>query len=80
MKWLMEILNIYLEEQLLTKYCLKKHLILLKNTKDDEYQRGLASMVYKFFVKTSACDAAKNENLSNQELAEEVNKPIISKV
>ena len=37
-------------------------------------------MVYKFFVKTSACDAAKNENLSNQELAEEVNKPIISKV
>ena len=30
MIWFMEILNIYLEEQLVIKYYVKKHLLLLK--------------------------------------------------
>ena len=30
MTWFMKILKIYLEEQLLIKYCMIKHLILLK--------------------------------------------------
>ena len=47
-------------------------------------QRGLVSMVYKFFDKISAltCGASKNENLTNQsplDLAEELRKPIIKK-
>ena len=41
------------------------------NPKYDEYQRGLASMVYKFFDKKSASGGGiKNEIMSNQELAE----------
>ena len=44
MTWLMEILKIYLEEQLLIKYCVIKHLILLKIRKIYGYQRGLASV------------------------------------
>ena len=57
----MEILKIYQEEQFLIKCYLIKHLILLKNPKDDGYQRGLTSLVYIYFDKhisssnTSAC-------------------------
>ena len=43
----------------------------------DGYQRGVASMVCKFFGKNTSGGTAKNENISNKELAEEVNKPII---
>ena len=39
-------------------------------------QRGLASMVYKFFDK-KASSVIKNENISNKGLAEELQKPII---
>ena len=57
------------------------------NPKYHGYQRGLASMVYNFFdKKTSATRANKfagsgieNENLSDQQLAEELHKPIIRK-
>ena len=66
-----------------------------KNPKYDRYQRGLASMVYKFFDKKSALftrpetlatrdksasgSGIKNENMLNKELAEELRKPIIRK-
>ena len=43
----MDILKIYLEQQLLIKYYLIKHLILLKIPKYDGDQFELASMVYK---------------------------------
>ena len=72
-----------------------KHLTLLKYLKYDRYQRGLTSVVYKFFdKKTSATRAQsetlatqnkftgsciKNENISNNKLAEELLKPIIRK-
>ena len=64
---------------------------IAKDTKYDGYQRGLASMVYKFFDKKSASLADKstkgsgvttltNKSLSqNQQLAEELHKPIIRK-
>ena len=50
-----------------------------KTLKYSGYQRSLASMVYKCFDKKTAGGAAKNENMSNKELAEELHKPIIRK-
>ena len=43
----------------------------------DGYQRGLASMVYKFFDKKSIGSGISNE--PNYQLAEELHKPIIRK-
>ena len=39
---------------------------IAKNPKYDGYQRGLASMVYKFFDKKTSGSGIKNENISNQ--------------
>ena len=50
-----------------------------KNSKYDEYQRGLASMVYKCFDKKDSGRAIKKEIISNKEVAEESHKPIIRK-
>ena len=51
--------------------------------KYDEYQRELASMVYKFFDKKSVGSGAKRVNTKitpqNEQLAEELHKPIIRK-
>ena len=44
---------------------------IAKNPKHDGYQRGLASIVYRFI---------KNENISNKELAEVLHKRIIRKL
>ena len=52
---------------------------IAKNPKYDRYQRGLASMVYKFFDKKTSGGGIKNENISNKELAEDLHKPIIRK-
>ena len=49
---------------------------IAKNPKYDGYQRGLASMVYKFFDKKSA-DSGVNTNVNNEKLAEELHEPII---
>ena len=43
---------------------------IAKNLKYDGYQRGLASMVYKFFDKKVSGSGIKTENISNKELAE----------
>ena len=40
---------------------------------------GLASMVYNFFDKKTPGCGIKNENMSDQQLAEELHKPIIKK-
>ena len=37
---------------------------IAKNPKFDEYQRDLASMVYKFFDKKTSDSGIKNENMS----------------
>ena len=61
---------------------------IAKNPKYDGYQRGLASMVYKFFDKKSASlpdksvsgsGVANNEIKQNLQLAKELHKPIIRK-
>ena len=45
--------------------------------KYDRYQRGLASMVYKFFDKKSTGNGIKS--MSNKKIADELQQPIISK-
>ena len=49
----------------------------MQKPKYDGYKRGLASMVYKFFEKGTSGSGIKNENFSDQQLAEELRKPII---
>ena len=49
-----------------------------KDPKYDGYQRGLASMVHKFFNKKAAGSSIKFMP-QNQQLAEELHKPIIRK-
>ena len=50
---------------------------IAKNSKYDGYQRGLASMVYKFFDKKSKGGGIANE--PNYQQANELHKPIIRK-
>ena len=56
---------------------------IAKDPKYDGYQRGLANMVYKLFDKKSKGSGTKQVNTKltpqNQQLAEELHKPIISK-
>ena len=52
---------------------------IAKNPKYDGYQRGPASMVYKFFDKRASGSGIKNEIISNKELVEELHKSIIRK-
>ena len=52
---------------------------IAKNPKYDRYQRGLASMVYIYFDKKSSGGAVKNDIMPNQQLAEELHKPIFRK-
>ena len=63
------------------KFLRDKEFNIAKNPKYDGYQRGLASMAYKFFDKNSAGSGVNaNVNKSafhNEKLAEEVHKPII---
>ena len=50
---------------------------IAKNPKYDGYQRGRASMVYKFFDKKSSGRGVNILSESNEELAGELHKPII---
>ena len=56
-----------------------KALNIAKNPNYDGYQCGLASMVYKFFDEKTSGSGIKNENMSDQQLVEELHKPIIRK-
>ena len=51
---------------------------IVSDPKHDGYQRGLASMVYKFFDKKSSGSGITNE--PNYQLADELHKPIIRKL
>ena len=51
---------------------------IASDPKYDGYQRGLASMVYKFFDKKSKGSGIINE--PNYQLANELHKPIIRKL
>ena len=50
---------------------------IAKTPKYDGYQRGFASMVYKFFGKNSKENGVNIEVKHNEQLAEELHKPII---
>ena len=50
---------------------------IAKDPKNDEYQRGLASMVYRFFNRKAKGGGIKNEIKQNEHLAKELHKPII---
>ena len=52
---------------------------IAKNPKYDGYQRGLASIVYKFLIKRLQVEQIKMKFYSNKELAVELHKPIIGK-
>ena len=52
---------------------------IASNSKYDEYQRGLASMVYKIFDKKSTGNGIKNEIKQNQQLSNELHEPILRK-
>ena len=56
-----------------------KAFAIANDPKYDGYQRGLASMVYKVFDKKSKGTGVKNEIKENQQLANELQKPIIRK-
>ena len=43
------------------------------------YERSLAAMVYRFFDKKAKGNSIKNETKENQQLANELHKPIIRK-
>ena len=51
---------------------------IANDAKYDGYQKGLASMLYKFFDKKSSGSGITNE--SNYQLANEPHKPIIKKI
>ena len=52
---------------------------IASNPKYGRYQRGLASMIYKFFDITSTGNGIKNEIKQNEQLANELHKSIIRK-
>ena len=64
-----------------------KEFNIAKNSKYDGYQRGLASMVYKFFDKRSKGSGTVNNNNNNNDnnnkqnvqLADELHKTIIKR-
>ena len=61
------------------KFLRDKAFNFAKNHKYDGYQRGLASMVSKFFDRKSKDGGVNIPLMSNEELAEELHKPIIRK-
>ena len=73
--WLMVNINIWLKEHNQIRVLRDKAFEIASNPKYDGYQRGLASMVYKFFDKKSKGSI----KFSNQQLADELHKPIIRK-
>ena len=52
---------------------------IAKDPKYDGYQRGLVSMVYKFFDKKTSGSGANNEVKQNDQLTGELHKPILKK-
>ena len=52
---------------------------IAKNPKSNGYQRGLASMVYPFCDRKTKGSGIKNEIKQNEQLADELHKPVIRK-
>ena len=77
--WLMEILRICLEEQLLIEYYMIKHLLLLKVQNMMVIKEVLPQWFTNILIKKSSRGAVKSEIMPNQELAEELHKARIRK-
>ena len=73
----MEILRIRKKRTQSDKVLRDEAFKIATNPKYDDYQRGLASMIYKFFDKKSSGNGFANK--PNYQLAEELHKPIIKK-
>ena len=79
------IVKILQKEPLQIKFKKNKAFDIAKDLKYDGYQRGLASMVYKFFDSKVASPDKKSVGSGakltpqNEQLAEELHKPIIRK-
>ena len=73
----MKVLKIELEEQLLTKYYVIKHLILLKIQSMMDINADLRHCFINFLIKR--LQIVKNESFSNKELAKNLPRPIIRK-
>ena len=79
MIWLIANIKIWLKEHKQTKLLRDKAFQIASNPKYDRYQRGLASMVFKFYDKKSASSSFKS--MQNQlQLANKLHKPIIRKL
>ena len=74
MIWLMEILKIFKKRTQSDKVLEDKDFKIVSDPKYDGYQRGLASIVFKFFNKKT-----KGAGILNEQLANELHKPIIRK-
>ena len=59
----------YLEEQLLTKYCVIKHLILLKIRNMMDINVGLVQWSIKFLIKKTSSTRAPSDILRSETLA-----------
>ena len=77
MTLLMEILKTYIEEQLLMKHCLIKHLILLKIRNIMDINVDLLQWFIIFLRKKTSGSGIKNENMSEQQLAEELHNQLL---
>ena len=69
----------YVYQNVLDKVCLQHHITfnIAKNPKYDEDQRGLASMVDKFFVKKTWVSGFESVIMPNQELDKELKKQLL---
>ena len=70
----MKILKIYIDEQLLIKHYVKKHLILLKIQNMMDIQVDLLQWPINFLIKKLQVETVQNKITSNKELAEELHK------
>ena len=61
------------------KFLRDKAFNIAKKPNHDRYHRGLASMIYKLFDKKSSGSGVNSKIKQNQQLAEELHKPIIKK-
>ena len=62
------------------KLLLDKTFNITNDPKKDGYQRALTSIFYRFLDKKTTGRSIENENVSNKELAEQLQKPIIRKL
>ena len=65
---------------LLIKYCVIKHLILLKIQNMMDINVNLLQFFINFLIKKISGGAIESENMSNKDSSEELLKPIITKL